>query len=202
MAWLLPGKPAFYQSDPRKSHKILNYGKTPSINAPLDISALRYKRGSDMNQTTRTRRQRTTKHYDMAVGQNQWYHFGVGAPPLVVYFSGDWDVHWGVTGILNSPWPYRGESSVPIGWPGPSPWPAWGQSDLRCLLASLRARRVVRPFQPCGVGRAVCKRPQDLMSTWDLPRSYCLCSLAGDLHTRGGRGVHLMDWWLLDLELT
>ena len=29
----------------------------------------------------------------MAVGQNQWYHFGVGAPPIIVYFSGDWDVH-------------------------------------------------------------------------------------------------------------
>ena len=23
------------------------------------------------------------------------YHFGVGAPPILVYFSGDWDVHWG-----------------------------------------------------------------------------------------------------------
>ena len=32
---------------------------------------------------------------DMAVGQNQWYNFGVGAPPILVYFSGDWDVHWG-----------------------------------------------------------------------------------------------------------
>ena len=31
----------------------------------------------------------------MAVDQNQWYHFGVGAPPILVYFSGDWDVHWG-----------------------------------------------------------------------------------------------------------
>ena len=31
----------------------------------------------------------------MAVGQNQWYHFGVGAPPILVYVSGDWDVHWG-----------------------------------------------------------------------------------------------------------
>ena len=30
----------------------------------------------------------------MAVGQNQWYHFGVGAPPILVYFSWDWDVHW------------------------------------------------------------------------------------------------------------
>ena len=24
----------------------------------------------------------------LAVGQNQWYHFGVGAPPILVYFSG------------------------------------------------------------------------------------------------------------------
>ena len=29
------------------------------------------------------------------MGQNQWYHFGVGAPPSLVHFSGDWDVHWG-----------------------------------------------------------------------------------------------------------
>ena len=30
-----------------------------------------------------------------AVGHNQWYHFEVGAPPNLVFFSGDWDVHWG-----------------------------------------------------------------------------------------------------------
>ena len=30
----------------------------------------------------------------MAMGQNQWYHFGVGAPPILVHFSGDGDVHW------------------------------------------------------------------------------------------------------------
>ena len=35
----------------------------------------------------------------MAVGQNQWYHFGLGAPPILVYFSGDGDVHWGY-GVL------------------------------------------------------------------------------------------------------
>ena len=34
-------------------------------------------------------------HCHVAVGQKQWYHFGVGAPPILVYFSGDWDVHWG-----------------------------------------------------------------------------------------------------------
>ena len=31
----------------------------------------------------------------MAVGQNQWYHFGVGSPLILVYSSGDWDVQWG-----------------------------------------------------------------------------------------------------------
>ena len=35
----------------------------------------------------------------VAVGQNQWHHFGVSAPPMLVYFGGDWDVHWGY-GIL------------------------------------------------------------------------------------------------------
>ena len=34
------------------------------------------------------------KWKEMAVGQNQWYHSGVGAPPILVHFSGDWDVHW------------------------------------------------------------------------------------------------------------
>ena len=45
----------------------------------------------------------------MAVGQNRWYHFGVGAPPILVYFSGDWDVHWGYDLDLD-PWPYAPES--------------------------------------------------------------------------------------------
>ena len=36
---------------------------------------------------------------ELAVGQHQWYYFGVGAPPILVYFNGDWDVHWGC-GIL------------------------------------------------------------------------------------------------------
>ena len=36
---------------------------------------------------------------DFAVGQNQWYHLGVGATPILVFVSGDWDVHWNC-GIL------------------------------------------------------------------------------------------------------
>ena len=34
----------------------------------------------------------------MGVGQNQWYHFGVGGPPILVYFIGDW-VFTGGTGF-------------------------------------------------------------------------------------------------------
>ena len=32
--------------------------------------------------------------------QNQWYHVEIGAPPMLVSFSGNWDVHWGLTGLL------------------------------------------------------------------------------------------------------
>ena len=31
----------------------------------------------------------------MVVGQSQWNHFGAGALPILVYYSWDWDVHWG-----------------------------------------------------------------------------------------------------------
>ena len=40
----------------------------------------------------------------VAMVQNQWYHFGVGAPPILVSFSGDWDVHWGYD-LGFDPWP-------------------------------------------------------------------------------------------------
>ena len=45
------------------------------------------------------RRRRKTRGTNMAVGQNQSYHFGVGAQPILVYFSGEGDVHCGY-GIL------------------------------------------------------------------------------------------------------
>ena len=41
----------------------------------------------------------------MAVGQNQWYHSGIGAPPILVFFSADWDVNWGYD-LGFDPWPY------------------------------------------------------------------------------------------------
>ena len=31
----------------------------------------------------------------MAVGQDKWYHFGAGAPLILAYLIGDWDVHCG-----------------------------------------------------------------------------------------------------------
>ena len=51
---------------------------------------------------------------NLAVGQNQWYLFEVGAPPMSVYFSGDWDVHWGYD-LAFDPWPSLnlGSSSHP-----------------------------------------------------------------------------------------
>ena len=34
---------------------------------------------------------------DVALGQSQWYNFGVGefTTHFKTYFSGDWEVHWG-----------------------------------------------------------------------------------------------------------
>ena len=36
-------------------------------------------------------------------------HFGVGAPPILIYFSGDWDVHLGCSSgydLAFDPWPH------------------------------------------------------------------------------------------------
>ena len=40
---------------------------------------------------------------DMAVGQHQWYHFGVGefTTHFRTYFCGNWDVHWGYGGLTH-----------------------------------------------------------------------------------------------------
>ena len=56
-----------------------------------------------MTRNLQKKQKQTSKGCHMAVGQNQCYHFGVGAPPMLVYFSGDWDVHWGPTGAHFSP---------------------------------------------------------------------------------------------------
>ena len=46
----------------------------------------------------------------MAVGQNQWYNFYVGAPPNLVFLSGDWD---GVRDFDS--WPYDLSRSSGLG---------------------------------------------------------------------------------------
>ena len=40
----------------------------------------------------------------LAAGQHQWDHFGVGAPPTLVYFSWDLGCSLGVRGF--DPWPF------------------------------------------------------------------------------------------------
>ena len=57
----------------------------------------------------------------MAVGQNQWLHVGVGAPPMLVYFSVDWDVHWGY-GIL---------THSHVSQSGKTPWCTSGQGPFK-----------------------------------------------------------------------
>ena len=53
---------------------------------------------------------------EMAVGQNQWYHFGVGAPPISVDFSGDWDVHWGYGILTHGQVKANGTTALPRVW--------------------------------------------------------------------------------------
>ena len=38
-------------------------------------------------------------------------HFGVGAPPILVYFSGVWDIHWGYD-LGFDPWPASATESL------------------------------------------------------------------------------------------
>ena len=70
-------------------------------------------------------KQGNNKHMmHMAAGQNQWYHSGVGAPPILVYFSRDW-VHWGYGVLAHGHVSPPGHSPPPAwrGWRGPQrPW--------------------------------------------------------------------------------
>ena len=70
----------------------------------------------------------------LAVGQNQWYHFGVGAPPILVYFSGDWDVHWGY-GILTHGHLGLHLSRVGLMHRGKS---TWADDEVACFRVTMR----------------------------------------------------------------
>ena len=89
---------------------------------------------------------------DMAVGQNQWYHFGVGAPLILGFFSGDWDVHWGYGFLDFDPWPHDNLLTVLTGKAGlDTNTPRYFGSVLteqdcqaRALLGTLNACRAQR----------------------------------------------------------
>ena len=72
----------------------------------------------------------------MAVGQNQWYHFGVGAPPILVYFSGDWDVHWGTIWILTRAHMFVTDSGYRPSWRCPITAAQAGPCSTRLRFAS------------------------------------------------------------------
>ena len=54
------------------------------------------------------------------MGENQWYHFGVGVPPISVYSSEDWDVHWGYGILTHGPLNMAQERLLALS-PAPSP---------------------------------------------------------------------------------
>ena len=81
----------------------------------------------------------------MAAGQNQWDHFGVGAPPILVYFSGDWDVHCGLTGLLT----HGQMDNQPCLKPPIGAWFAPGGLPVPCVPA-LPAGRGTGAVHGCG----------------------------------------------------
>ena len=95
----------------------------------------------------------------LAVGQNRWYHFGVGAPPILVY-SGDWNVHWGATRALTShiweglwrPWwtkpsPSSAAGGCQISEPSPRLWDPQAMSGSACGRGSSFLGRAKNEFE-------------------------------------------------------
>ena len=97
----------------------------------------------------------------VAVVPNRWYHFGLGAPPLLIYFSGDWDVHWGYSLLSHShfaakhflnrvpfpatppAYPQRSRSRPP---PASPREPLESETDAVMPLGSTRAVALFRSF--------------------------------------------------------
>ena len=94
----------------------------------------------------------------MAVAQNQWYHFGVGASPILVYFSGDSDFHWGY-GLLT-----HGHIMG-----NPSHWVGSSTGCLSWLLLSVAMLSLYRLSLPCVVSRvSYCWLVACLLVIWVL----------------------------------
>ena len=58
------------------------FGRGPKEPIPAELAGLG---GKQKEPKTKAGSRRINR----AVGENQWYHFGVGAPPILVYLSGD-----------------------------------------------------------------------------------------------------------------
>ena len=76
----------------------------------------------------------------MAVGQNQWYHFGVGASHILVNLSGwiESDVHYWGYDLGFDPWPYvpvrkRGTATPILPWSSQKVSPLGSRSQLASL---------------------------------------------------------------------
>ena len=79
--------------------------------------------------------------------QNQWYHFGIGAPRISVYFSGDWDVHWGYGVLAHGQMNHSGFKSKvelePPVLPIYSIRGNWSQMNLKTLPPRFSSRRSI-----------------------------------------------------------
>ena len=75
-----PGQPgSFHFSGPFISRSAQFFRQAPSTGSGAQLGLAERCTASFARQV----------YIHMAVGQHQWYHFGVGAPPSLVYFSGD-----------------------------------------------------------------------------------------------------------------
>ena len=96
-----------------------------------------------------------------ALGQNQWYHFGVGefTTHFRTYFSGwiESDVHRGLTDLAFDPWPQEAYwSCMPCPRPGqeqrlrPGLQPGTGLKSSACWAVAHREVGMGQSFTTCG----------------------------------------------------
>ena len=122
--------------------------------------------------------------WQLAVGQHQWYHFWVGSPPILVYCSGDWDVHWGY-GILT-----HGQLSLK----GPPP------ERNRKNTSGCRGkceRTPNKPYKNRQKRRDVYLRVP--LSAWFKGESTCKCPLEGLFILEGGSGCPVGDFVQMEI---
>ena len=96
-----------------------------------------------------------------------WVKTNVGAPPILVFFSGDWDAHWGY-GILTyfDPWPCQNPRIIEA-----------ERTLLRRLLMMLPLVHLVSSFFVSGFKSRVCDSAIDLTAI--SSRIARQCSLRG-----------------------